>query len=71
MLLQVFQEQPKLVKLVPLLLTGEQSGMGYTVLGMDSIEFIRPKHLFLHMVSLCSSLNTNERRVLFTSLRLG
>lgn len=36
MLLQAFPEQPKLVRLVPLLLTGQQSGVGYTVLGLDS-----------------------------------
>lgn len=71
LLLQGFQEQPKLVRLVPLVLRGQQSGVGYTVLDLDRIEFIRPKHLFLHVVSLCSSLNTAKRRVPFNSIHLG
>lgn len=71
MLLQGFQEQPKLVRLVPLLLRGDQSGVGYPVVGLDRMEFITPKHLFLHMVSLCSSLNTAKRRVPCTSVHLG
>lgn len=70
MLLQGFQEQPKLVRLVPLLLRADQSGVGCPVVGLDRMEFITPKHL-LHMVSLCSSLNTAKRRVPCTSVHLG